>query len=398
MDTPTHSLMENQGPYIHPHLLRLNRDGMITSTELKVTAIVCKISTFGEGCWASYSTLAFESGVSKRHIVRCVTKLKRIGVLYEDGHLLKHGQIHRVLRPWYMRPPHPTSSMTGVDTGVNGGSDTGVPQYKYIKKTNNKANLPIGSVRLREGGYKVFFPQEKKGPKVPGKEARDLSDLHRGYCKKRGWPVAPRPTLWAKQFQILINRYGYEEVKSLLTWYHNNHPDKMWLPLKNGERFKKKIDVVMDLMEKDKLDNPKIGKKAKALALALTEEFKWPKGSEEKVPAFVQSVLTTYKDFLLRFETLLAKCQLEDQTIDEDVRSIVVYLEDVLPDPESFAGDWARETHSQVYKWDKWSGDLTAFVFRPTHKRFKRMLREWVREYDSEGVSDCKTILDLMGY
>lgn len=100
----------------------------------------------------------------------------------------------------------------------------------------------------------------------------------------------------------------------------------------------------------------------------------WPEGVEEHLPGVVDRSVKNFNGFLDRMAAV------PDSAYREN-RWVWVAVRDALGDGVEYLTQWFRWVHRAVKDWEGWSGQLSAFVWTPDHKRFVASANRIVAEY-----------------
>lgn len=360
-----------RGVGIPAEIFNLLVENEITPTEVILLALVdSAVDSKGLGCWMTNATLARYLGVTRLHVRRLVSKLKKRGLLIHFGWKKVGNLKFRILETSWSRvrvcidayPPYADKHTRYKDI-----TDKRSASSPNLAHRRNEVNMP-------------FIPSMKKSG--PSNLAKELANIHRTYCSKKNWFVSKSRRNWSDQFQVLINQVGYPTLLSVLEWYHENHPSKIKLTLKNGKEFKDRYNTVLRLMENDS-SRIIISPAASELAEKLSY-LKWPKGSESQLPQAIQITLDNFDLFSSKLESYAKNHPNNNKA--RLVTRFAHYLVGIpgraspgMPSTLWITEQWFRRVQESVLNWSKWSGNLMSMGWDGNmyHKEFTKLGKQW---------------------
>lgn len=195
-----------------------------------------------------------------------------------------------------------------------------------------------------------------------------------------------KPSTWSAHIKKLrlINKLPEDSIEKVMVWYSKNIGKEFVPQAFSGEAFRKKFPQLEQAANKDLQTVVEISPQAKELASTLLMKG-WPKGSGKDIPGAVQASITEYKKWLKQrheFHKLLVS---GGGGCEEKERRYLIMLGDhlklAMPSSSAFVQEWFDDVYQQVKGWDRWSGNLKQFVFKPNSERFIKQGRDISKDY-----------------
>lgn len=183
---------------------------------------------------------------------------------------------------------------------------------------------------------------------------------------------------WSVQFALLRNTDGIPQgqIGEVLDWYVD-HIGEHRIPMAlSAKAFRAKFPYI-ELAKKiwdQRNPSVQISQTAREIADRLGRRY-WPKGSKGQLPVVCQQSLDNYKAFAQRVR------KRPESRNGSAVEAFFRHIRAKLTDPAGFVENWFNAVHGSIARWEHWSGDLFSYVFRPEHKLFQRMGRDWAQKY-----------------
>lgn len=335
--------------------------GEINGTEFALLTIINALSNPREriGCYASNNYLAARLGVTRRWIIKVVTKLRGMGLLRSSQ---KRGKRFLTVS-WFQ----PVRASVLKDTALVSFK---TPIEYLLRKYKREGVRKTDALRPR--GKQMFYEEYQSSSREKNStKHKDCATKLKKWVASQHFPISQIRNNWANQFRLLAKEIPQERIDKALDWYCENATKKTKPRLLTGRQFREHFVWLEDIMRQEIRE---VSPMASAIAERLSY-LVWPKGSEKDLPTAVQLTIDNYKpfvDWIQREETNDGK---------EPIHRLMRYLNDVLPGPRKMADSWMHKVWDRIHNWDEWNGNLRSEALTIDGKRFQSYLRELANEY-----------------
>lgn len=193
--------------------------------------------------------------------------------------------------------------------------------------------------------------------------------------------LTTRPSMdrWASEFTALLKLYDEGTVRSVLAWLGTAARAPYTPRVFSASTFKAKFPALLDAAVRAgaAVRGSAITPEAYAVLEAAGRPG-WPGTEAADEAQFVQDSLDTYRRF--RAEVL------EAGTSGRISMGLAEYLVAVAPQPAEFVRQWVEEIHRTAWEWSGWNGDLLQHSVSYSSRRFRFVVRAWLRGYMGPAV------------
>lgn len=230
---------------------------------------------------------------------------------------------------------------------------------------------------------------------------------------------------WRKEFEKLLEHNSEAKVDAALSWYAKHAGDKGVPKIYSAETFRKCFKQLCDKAVGSKDSQIELHDFVKK-AHVWYKGGHWPKGSDQQLPAFLQTTwdnYTAYHAKLLKVKTELDKILdgwnnvkhpgYKDAVKEKHgeaeykrrwglskCRNLLDYLLSTsLKHPKVFLENWANVIQGTIVNWHDWEGNLMGLAFREDHPRFRKIMLGCAYDFctDSTRWNDLEQAIEEYG-
>lgn len=242
---------------------------------------------------------------------------------------------------------------------------------------------------------------EPNDPALLSPEGRFATALHSALIKHRRISATASKNMWYRDFGILIDRHGEQEVENLLQWFIQNIDASFTPRPRSAKGFREQYDKIKQCMLRNG-GTVELSNDGEVVIERIKRKF-WPAGTEKQLAATVESSLQNYKSFYnrlveVRDKLCKDKTELSGHEKFEAKRKYKLarhLVASYFGDPVHFVSLWFLRVNEYINRLDKFNGSLAAFVFKADNQIFMQDCHTWCRKY-CHRETGWHEILELM--
>ncbi len=203
---------------------------------------------------------------------------------------------------------------------------------------------------------------------------------------------------WSREFRMLRKEHGEQLVSEVLSWLCSNHHKDATPKIRSATALRKQFKYLLMVMNssKLKLEETPVNELIKAMAKRM--DLSWP-GQEKRLELqFLQHSYNNMYEWDRKMVATLYKLRDKAESKDKVLGghstahwrdyNLLRKCHFSVAGPLEITKWWALEVNETAWKWNRWNGDLLAWVLTPDNKRLDMLYSSAAAEFRWNGGLD----------